>query len=228
MAKYGLTKDFVFKAAVEHLKRKKILSEAVYHSLDMQSKAKAFTVAGYTSAEILQTFLDKLQEAVAEGQTKEQFRQTMNEYLDKNGYKGLGAWKSDTIFRQNVQTAFAVGHYQSMTDPVVKKLRPYWRYRTAGDNVVRDAHAVMDGKVFHADDPIWDIWYPPNGFRCRCIVTSLTEKQVEKNGFEISVGEKIPAHPDDGFGVNPAKEEWQPDTSNFSKAVKNLFRGRKA
>jgi len=228
MAIYGQSKDFVFKAAVAYLKQKKVLPEDIYQSLGAQARNKAFTVSGYTSAEILQKFLDELQEAIEQGQTKEQFRQTMNEYLVKNGYKGIGAWKSDTIFRQNVQTAFAIGHYESMTDPTVKQLRPYWRYVTAGDSAVRDAHDVMDGKVYPADDPIWDIWYPPNGFRCRCIVVSLTEGQVERKGLEISSAEKVPGYPDDGFGVNPAKEEWRPDTSNFAKTVKSLFSNRKA
>ena len=32
---------------------------------------------------------------------------------------------------------------------------------------------------------IRDSWYPPNGFRCRCMVRSLSKRQVEQMGLEV-------------------------------------------
>ena len=234
---YGLSSDFVFKEAVKFLKGKKALTSEEYKLLDDESRAKAFTVSGYTSMEVLQEFLNAVQKAAEEGKTKEQFRGSMNHFLEEHGYEGINPWKSDNIFRTNIQTAFNAGHYKSMSDETTKKMRPYWRYRTAGDGHVRDSHAAMEGKVFRADDPIWDVWYPPNGFRCRCMVVSLTKQQVERMGLEVeqdlpynidySTGEILPAFPDKGFSNNPTKSVWKPDTSGLSPPLKKIFTERK-
>lgn len=50
---------------------------------------------------------------------------------------------------------------------------PYWEYRTQGDGQVRPAHRDLDGKLFKANDPVWDKIYPPNGWGCRCTVLSV-------------------------------------------------------
>jgi len=235
--KYGLSKDFIFKEAVAFLRGKAALPSEAYERLSGESRAKAFTVSGYTSLEVLQEFLDCLTKAAEEGTTKEQFREDMNHFLEGHGYEGINPWKSDNIFRTNMQTAFNAGHYQSMTDGEAMKLRPYWRYRTAGDKNVRESHAAMEGRVYRADDPIWDIWYPPNGFKCRCTVASLSRKQVQRLGLRVekdppfdvdyATGEIRPKFPDKGFSNNPAKNAWKPDMTNFSSELKKLFRERK-
>lgn len=234
---YGQTKDFVFKDAIAFLKEKKALTTEEYRSLDDESRAKAFTVSGYTSLEVLQEFLDCLEKAIEEGTTKEQFREDMSRFLEEHGYEGINPWKSDNIFRTNIQTAFNAGHYKSMTEKSVLKLRPYWQYKTAGDGDVRESHAQMADKVYRADDPIWDIWYPPNGFRCRCMVVSLTRNQVESRGLRVeskmpynvdfSTGEIKPVFPDKGFSNNPAKSMWKPDMSRLSPKLKKIYWERK-
>ena len=233
---YGLSRDFVFKDAVKFLKGKKALTKEEYYLLDEESRAKAFTVSGYTSLEVLQEFLNCLQSAAEEGKTKEQFREEMNTFLVDHGYEGLNPWASDNIFRTNMQTAFNAGHYKSMTDETTMKMRPYWQYKTAGDGNVRESHAVMAERVFRADDPIWDVWYPPNGFRCRCMVVSLTKSQVERRGLHVEkeapydvdyeTGEILYAKPDKGFSNNPAKTVWKPDMSGISPELKSIFRER--
>lgn len=42
------------------------------------------------------------------------------------------------------------------------------QYRTARDARVREEHAALDGITLPADDPFWDMYYPPNGWNCRC------------------------------------------------------------
>ena len=114
-AKYGLSRDFIFKDAVRFLKGKRALTSEEYRLLDDESRAKAFTVSGYTSLQMLQEFLNCLTKAAEEGTTKEQFLKDMNSFLEEHGYEGMNPWKSDNIFRTNMQTAFNAGHYKSMT-----------------------------------------------------------------------------------------------------------------
>ena len=232
-AQYGLTGNFIFKSAVSFLKGKKPLLPQQYRELSDECRAKAFTVSGYTSMEVLQKFLEELSEACENGTTKKDFLDSMNDFLERNGYQGMDPFHADVIFRTNMQSAYNAGHYKSMTDATTKKLRPYWKYVTAGDGHVRDTHAQMDGRIYAANDPIWDIWYPPNGYRCRCSVVSLTKRQVEQSGIPVSTsppydvdyetGEILYRYPDKGFSNNPAKDAWRPDLTGVDPVLKKVF-----
>ncbi len=50
---------------------------------------------------------------------------------------------------------------------------PNLMYVTAGDERVRKAHAALDGVTLPIDDPFWQTWFPPNGWRCRCDVQQV-------------------------------------------------------
>lgn len=229
--RYGSLKDFVFTEAVNFLKGKKSLEVEAYKKLSDRARATAFTVSGYTSLGILNEFLKTLTQAVEEGKTKKAFMDEMSDFLLKKGYKALEPFRAKVIFETNVQTAYNAGHYASMTEPTTKRLRPYWKYVTAGDGAVRHTHQMMDGRIYHCDDPIWNVWYPPNGFGCRCAVVSLSRSQVE--GKEVSreppsevdmeTGEIIYKFPDKGFSNNPGLDRYKPDLSDFDKNLREIF-----
>ncbi len=174
--------------------------------------------------------------AIEEGTTLANFRSSMNAFLTDKGYDGLTPFRADTIFRTNVQTAYQVGHYNSMTDPDVKKLRPYWQYDAVNDRHTRRSHLAMDGRVFPADSPVWDTWYPPNGFRCRCNVRTLSKRQVEARG--LTVEETVPQAvsldgirttnivPDPHFATNPAKQQWKPDLREYPEPMRKAYEKR--
>ncbi|MGN7787408.1 phage minor head protein [Niabella sp. 22666] len=54
-----------------------------------------------------------------------------------------------------------------------KSAAPWLRYDTVGDSKVRPTHKALDGVIKKVDDPFWDMYYPPLGWRCRCDVTQL-------------------------------------------------------
>lgn len=223
----------VFQEALNFLEKKVTVDYKTFKEIREKYQNLAFSVKGYTEMEVLNEFLEALKDAVREGSTKEAFRERMNTFLEDNGYTGLTPYHSDLIFRQNMQTAYNAGHYEQMTDPGVMERRKYWQYQTAGDGKVREEHAVMDGRVYPADSGIWDIWFPPNGFGCRCTVVSLTPEQVKRKGLEVSdllpdmvdlqTGEIAAALPDPGFRTNPAKSEWKPDAAGFPEGLKRAF-----
>ena len=161
------TEPEVFGEALAFLERKGVIRYEDFRKLKEWYRPLAFSVAGYTELEVLNQFLEELKRAIEEGTTKARFQENMDRFLEERGYDGLTPYHADRIFRQNMLTAYSVGHYQQMTDPDVMGRRRYWQYQTAGDGHVRESHAAMDGRVFPADSPVWDIWYPPNGFGCR-------------------------------------------------------------
>lgn len=81
-----------------------------------------------------------------------------------------------------------------------EKAMPFLRYSTAGDELVRDSHAALDGTVKRMDDNFWENYYPPNGWRCRC-TTSQTGGSTETPDGAIVYPEVQPL-----FRTNLAKQ----------------------
>lgn len=77
--------------------------------------------------------------------------------------------------RQTVISAATQGS-RWMDIEETKEEFPYLEYVTARDEHVREEHRVLDGIVLPVDDPFWQSYYPPNGFRCRCSTRSHTER----------------------------------------------------
>ena len=218
-------KDMTFEEAVEYFKGRVPVTADVFYRIAEQYRGLAFTVSGYTKAQILKRFYDEILAALEDGNTFSEFRKNMNDFLKAEGYEGLDPLQADLIFRTNIQTAYNVGHYEQMTDPGVMKLRPYWQYDAVNDTHTRPSHLAMDGKVFPADHPVWNTWFPPNGFRCRCTVRTLSKRQVEARG--LTVEEKFPAiAPDPHFGTNPAKVQFSPDMKGYPDALVKAYQNR--
>lgn len=156
-------KDMTFEEAVKYFKERVPVSASVFYRIAEKYRGLAFTVGGYTKAQILKRFYDEILAALEDGNTLSEFRSRMNEFLTSEGYEGLDPLQADLIFRTNIQTAYNVGHYEQMTDPGVMKLRPYWQYDAVNDAHTRPSHLAMDGRVFPADSAVWDSWFPPNG-----------------------------------------------------------------
>lgn len=198
------------------------------------ANARAFTVARVTQMDVLQDVRNELQKALDSGMTRDQFRKNLIPILTRKGWfapkgedaevempdgtirKRLTGWRLDNIFHTNMQGAYAVGRYQQMK--TVADRRPYWQYHAILDASTRPAHAAQDGKVYHHQHPFWGLWYPPNGFSCRCYPTSLSERQLQARGLRVQ--ERIPAdRPDEGFDYNPGEVGinggWQPDFQKF-------------
>jgi SPP1 gp7 family putative phage head morphogenesis protein len=64
-----------------------------------------------------------------------------------------------------------------------KETAPWLRYDTAGDRRVRPGHKAINGVTKQVDDAFWNIWYPPNGWGCRCDVTQLING-ADSQGYE--------------------------------------------
>jgi uncharacterized protein with gpF-like domain len=67
--------------------------------------------------------------------------------------------------------------------------RPFWRYVAIMDRRTRPAHSALNGRVFRFDDPFWDHFYPPNGWRCRCSVFALDGEDMASQGYDLSSSE---------------------------------------
>ena len=106
----------------------------------------------------------------------------------------------------------------------------YWlEYRTAGDERVRANHAVLNGICLPKDDDFWTDYYPPNGWRCRCIAVEVLarENTLSDSKKAKELGEKATTHiaPNGKnklqmFRFNPgAEKKVFPPNNAYSKVV---------
>jgi uncharacterized protein with gpF-like domain len=77
-----------------------------------------------------------------------------------------------------------------------RELFPNIKYKTVGDENVRDSHRKLNNIILPIDDVFWNTNYPPNGWGCRCFVQSTDEDitaipnglPTPENGFSNNIG----------------------------------------
>lgn len=139
---------------------------------------------------------------------------------------------SITLDKNKKKEQMAISMVENIKD------RPYWMYNAVLDSRTRPSHRALHGKVFRADDPIWDKIYPPNGWNCRCTVIPLDQEDL--NELNIKPEELNPVKRkkllsnfiiDKGWDYNPGKAALefdrdfgtfelynkQPDYSHFNR-----------
>ena len=231
---YGTVKEGLFQSALDFLKQTQPPPSKLYRELEEEARAKAFTVSGYTTMEILEQFLQELEAAIEQGTTKEEFRKKMNTFLEEKGYEGINPWKADVVYRTNLQTAYNAGHYKAMTDSTTRKscghtgsiLLP-----VTGMSV--PPTRPWKGRYTGVTIPYGISGIPRMVFRCRCGVISLTEEQVKRRGLPVEsvmpheidreTGEAVFYWPDKGFSGNPAKTVWKPDMQSIRPDLQGAY-----
>ncbi len=217
-----------------------------------EAHAKAFTVAGVMKSDVLQDIRQALATSLKKGTTFDEFKRQLSPVLERKGWLGQGMIvdpdtgeiegkrltprRLQTIFQTNMQSAYMAGRYATQLEQV--DTHPYWEYVAVLDSRTRPAHRALAGQIYRYDDPFWQTFYPPNGYRCRCRVRTRTRAYVEQNGIpvrdssgnivEVEIvdrsGTKRPALayqdpvtgqkllPDPGFSSNPGAQWAKPFT----------------
>jgi len=106
------------------------------------------------------------------------------------------------------------------------------QYRTAQDDRVRDSHRALQGITLPVSDPFWSLYYPPNGWRCRCTTVQVRkEKYPESDPVDsIKKGEEATTEIDSNnrnkaamFRFNPGKEAVVfPQSHPYYKVKSNI------
>jgi SPP1 gp7 family putative phage head morphogenesis protein len=165
-----------------------------------QANAWSFTVAKAMQQDVLEAIRDELTLALKNGTTFAAFKKELEPRLRALGWWGrqevvgpdgetvsvqLGSVRRlQTIFRNNIQTAYQVGRWQSFWEG--RDVTPYLQYIAVKDGATRASHAALNLRAFKIDDRIWRYIYPPNGFNCRCRVRAYTRGQIERRGIAVS------------------------------------------
>ncbi len=150
----------------------------------------AFTIAGVEKAEVLNAVI-KLIDSILQGNvvgvdTFDVFTKRFNELMITSGYGEPNPWRTRLVYKMNTRTAYNAGRFRTQIDPENVRRRPYLQYNHNHPLVARPHHKAIDKMIWPANDPIWQSIYPLNGYGCNCSVTSLSERDMQREGLKVS------------------------------------------
>lgn len=241
--------DVVPRAAVEYMRQKGLRVSFNWAEVYGEEHRRAFTVAKMMDADMLADVHQAVTRAIERGQTLAQFRAGLEPMLQKAGWWGIQETEDpltgerievklgsprrlETIFRTNMQSAYAAGQWQQIEDQALDA--PYLLYEAVDDYRTRPDHAAWDNTVLPVTDPWWQTHYPLNGWNCRCTVLQLDDADLETFGLKVS--SKAPAkrfrewtNPRTNkvervpFGIDPGFE-WNPGaTKKRMRELNKIF-----
>ena len=85
-----------FEEAVAYFKERVPVTASRFYQIAAEYRTLAFTVSGYTKAQVLKKFYDELLAALEEGNSLAEFRENMNDFLEAEGYEGITPYQART------------------------------------------------------------------------------------------------------------------------------------
>lgn len=221
-----------FQEAIDFQHQKIPLPSKTWRDITGNAHDRAAVVAGATKQALVEDFAAVI-EKIPAGLSQSEFTAEFERLVAKHGWTGWTgegseagrAWRARVIYETNLSTAHAAGRLRQMRNPDVLKRRPYWRYvhaHTRVPEVPRPAHEALDGKVWRADDPIWEKIYPPNDWFCSCGVENLTQEELDEYRAEQRQnGGDPPDGPDAApeLGTRPVFDRGTGQTVQTTKGI---------
>lgn len=192
-----------FEDAIQFFRDKSIITPEEFRLLQDRFRAGGFTAVRLASEALRARAKAAILAALQGGATVDETIRRIREDSLALGIEPETHGYLATVVRTNIATAYGHGRLQAMADPVVRTLRPYWQYLSAGDSRVRPAHRELHGKVFAADDEAATHYFPPLGFNCRCTMVTLSQRQVDARGLAVTTGRIDGVTPDSGWEGAP-------------------------
>ncbi len=206
--------------------------------------SRAFVVAGATKSELLADLRGAVDKAISSGSTLAEFRKDFDAIVASHGwsYKGSRGWRTAVIYNTNLSVAYSAGRYSQMSEAAVLAVRPWWKYMPSSSAHKRPDHMQWYGIVLRHDDPWWDTHYPPNGWGCKCGVTTLSDREYQRTKDQLrteapgdgtydfvnkQTGEvtAVPAGIDPGWDYSPGQAAWGRQLANTAMAEHQAMQG---
>jgi uncharacterized protein with gpF-like domain len=153
----------------------------------------AFTAAKIMRLDVLEAMREELERAFENGHTFETFRKNLEPRARELGWWGEHEVEDPQtgkvvkvnppnrlrlIYQTNMRTARAVGQWERIQRSV--KSRPYLLYEVGPSARHRDQHLAWHGTLLPADDPFWQVAFPPNGWGCKCRVRAVSKREASE------------------------------------------------
>ena len=179
-----------FDAALAFFRSKLPLPTERWDDITDEAALWAFTLAGVEKAFVLQTVRDAIAAILNRDtdaiDTYADFSAKFQDAMERGGYGSKTPWRTSLVFRQNIRTAYAAGRYQQMEEPEMRRSHPYRQWWHGHPIEPRLHHEALHQKVFKADDPFFNYVSVPSGFGCTCKILPLSERDLKREGLEVS------------------------------------------
>lgn len=178
--------------AIAYMQGRELVGETFSaYDLWRDEHGRAFTVSRLARADLLEAMQASLTKSVAGDMTRRDWIRSTEKLLKEAGWWGtkevtdprtgevlktrFNHSRLQLIFDTNVRQAQAAGQWQRMLRN--RRTHPFARYVTMDDDRVRPLHRAWHNTVLPLDDPWWSTHRPPNGYRCRCRVVGVTQRE---------------------------------------------------
>ena len=170
----------------------------------------SFTVSKVARVDLLREIHVSLLEAQASGQTFESWKADLQPKLEAAGWWGrvidpdltgtgeaviVGPRRLRTIYDTNLRMARATALWGRIW--AGRQLMPFLRYSAVMDRRTRPQHRLWHDIVLPVEHPFWQTHFPPNGWNCRCTVTQLNARTLERRGLAVTTEAELTRR---GFG----------------------------
>jgi len=213
---YSPSFDLAPEEAVKFFKAKGLKPTWNWWEMQAEQHTSAFTVAKMMDTDLLKSVQDSVDYALDSGLGTEWMDENLIPEMKAKGWWGktangvqLGSpARLQTIYRTNMQSAYAVGQWDAIQE--AKEVMPYLMYDAVDDFRTRPEHAAMDEIVRPVDDGFWSSHYPPNGFNCRCSVIQLSAEDLKEYGLKQTPMSAIMKPGKEWYNPMTGKKEWIP------------------
>lgn len=213
------TDPLEFEEAATWFRRRVPLTDEQFFGLIASMRRRAFGVAGAATLDMVSAIQRSLERAIRSGQTFGDWKKSVPGELRR----AWGKWRSEVIFRTNVQTAYSAARWKQLRAPAVLRARPFWMFDAVLDSRTTPVCSAAHGTVLPAEHEWWQTHTPPLHFACRSGIRSLRTAQALKRG----VSETPPsADPQAGFGGAPSEEDWKPERMKYPPDMWEIYRRR--
>ncbi|WP_143869890.1 phage minor head protein [Catenovulum sediminis] len=183
-AQYG---SLPFKPAIAFYRNKLNLPSERWADVWKAQHNVAFTVAGATKTDLIADFRLAVDDAIANGKSLSWFKSEFKNIAKKHGweYNGSPGWRSDVIYQTNMRQAYNAGRYEQLQN------FEFWRYAHGDSLHPRQDHLFHDQRILPKTDPWWQVWFPQNGWGCKCKVFGESKRSLKRKGLTLSESPKI-------------------------------------
>ncbi len=175
-----------------------------------QENGRAFTVTKMMNGALLEEVRRSLDRVLSQGGTFEQWKAAVIPQMQQAGWYGrvqdreitgvdhavfIGERRLRTIYDTNLRTARAAGKWKRIQ--AMKDVAPFLMYDAVNDRRTRPLHRVWggldDGRpiILPVDHPAWSVYFPPCGWGCRCGVSQLSERVMQRRGLPVTTDAEL-------------------------------------
>lgn len=173
-ALYEYDFDMPFEEAIANITNKYPVMAEYLEEINKTVADKMFWIKKATDEQTVKRIQQSLEKVLKTGGTFASWKEDIESVIVKQGF-GEDGYYLQNIYRTNLMSAYNAGRKEQQLSNVSNA--PYWLFDAIEDERTSDICTNLNGKIYKADNPIWDDIYPPLHYGCRSGVISLDEDE---------------------------------------------------